>query len=80
MCHWCVRELTKCQKIKPSLFSISKNGGTTELIQICCRYDVISKMCVGFTPTALSETLLYQKQSATCFGSHMVFVYISKHR
>jgi len=23
---------------------ISKNGGTTELIQICCRLDVISEM------------------------------------
>ena len=43
----CVRELTKCQKLKPSLFlrtQISKNGGTTELIQICVRYDVISEM------------------------------------
>ena len=37
---------------------ISKNGGTTELIQICVRYDVISEMLAGFTPTALSETLL----------------------
>ena len=37
---------------------ISKNGGTTELIQICIRYDVISEMWAGFTPTALSETLL----------------------
>ena len=37
---------------------ISKNGGTTELIQICIRYDVISEMWAGFTPTGLSETLL----------------------
>ena len=37
---------------------IFKNGGTTELIQICVRYDVISEMWAGFTPTAQSETLL----------------------
>ena len=41
---------------------ISKYGGTTELIQICVRYDVVSEMWAGFTPTTLSETLLYQKQ------------------
>ena len=40
---------------------ISQNGGTTELIQICCRYDVISGMWAGLTPMAQSETLLYQK-------------------
>jgi len=61
------------------LTHISRNGGTTELIQICCGHDVITQMWAGFTPTALSETLLYQKQCATCFGSIMVFVYISKH-
>ena len=38
---------------------ISKNGATTELIQICW-YDVISEMWAGFTPTALSETLLWE--------------------
>ena len=41
---------------------ISKNGGTTELIQICVRYDIIS---------LLSETM------PDCFGHNMVFVYIS---
>ena len=47
VCPRCVRELTQRQEIKPSLFlrtQISKNGGTTELIQICVRYDVISEM------------------------------------
>ena len=40
--------------------NISKSGGTTELNQICCGHDDITKMWAGFTPTALSETLLYQ--------------------
>ena len=66
----------------PSLFlrtHISKNGGTTELIQICCSHDDITNIWAGFTPTALSETLLYQKQCTTCFGTNMVCVYMSKH-
>ena len=49
------------QKINPSLFSSvpkSLKTGTTELIQIYVRYDVISEMWAGFKPTALSETLL----------------------
>ena len=37
---------------------VSKNEGTTELIQICVRYDVISEMWAGFKPTGLSEMLL----------------------
>jgi len=58
---------------------ISKNGGTTELIHICVRYDVISEMWAGFTPTTLSETLLSETMRDR-FGCNMVFVYISKHR
>ena len=61
MCPRC-QETHKVSENKTlSLFlrtQISKHGGTTELIQICCRYDVISEMWAGFTPTALSETLL----------------------
>ena len=30
---------------------------STELIQICIRYDIISEMWAVFTPTALSETM-----------------------
>ena len=33
------------------LTQISKNGATTDLIQICVRYDVISVMWAGFTRT-----------------------------
>jgi len=52
---------------------ISKNGGTTELIQICVRYDVISEMRThGPIRKLLSETM------RDVFGN-MVFVYISKH-
>ena len=40
MCPRCVRELTKCQKTKPSLFSSVPKSLKTELIQICVRYDV----------------------------------------
>jgi len=65
------------------LTHISKNGGTTELIQICCGHDDITKMWAGFTlnswklpahvPTyrSLSETSLCQKQCVTRFGSNM---------
>ena len=73
------------QSVRKQTFSlflrtqISKNGGTTELIQICCQYDVISKMWAGFTPTALSETLLSETMP-DFFGRNMVGVYISKHR
>ena len=35
---------------------ISKNGGTTELIQICVRYDVILEMW-ACSETSLSETM-----------------------
>ena len=51
---------------------ISKNGATTELIQICVRYDVISEMWThGPIRKLLSETM------PDCFGRNMVGVYIS---
>jgi len=73
MCPGCVRKNKTL-----SLFlrtQISKNGGTTELIQICVRYDVILEMWThGTIRKLLSETM------HDCFGHNMVFVYISKHR
>ena len=51
---------------------ISKNGGTTELIQICVRYDVISAMQTHSTIRwLLSETM------PDCFARNMVGVHIS---
>ena len=71
----CVGVLAQRQKIKPSLFlrtQISKNGATTELIQICVRYDVISEMWThGTIWKLLSETM------PDSFGRNMVGVYIS---
>ena len=61
ICPRCVRKLTVLENKTLSLFlrtQISKDGGTTGLIQICIRYDVISEMWAGFTPTALSEMSL----------------------
>jgi len=56
------------------LSHISKNRGTTEMIQICWGHDDITKMWAGFTRTTRSDTLLYQKQCPTCFGSNMACV------
>jgi len=51
---------------------ISKNGETTEMIQICVRYDVISAMR---THGQIRNVDVRNKEA--CSGSNMVCVYIS---
>ena len=48
MCPRCVRRIRKYNPLSFPPY-ISKNGGTTELIQICCGHDDITQMWAGFT-------------------------------